>query len=189
MANPIEVPGSLDVWKFGRTLSKVARGQQLTINEAEFDVRSYETKIEDGEEVIHTTIKPFVLVPTDDIKRTERNTYLLEGNVNGENGAWVAQFSSHGGMFYDDGDSQTMYYNASIFRIASGENARKAAVLKSPGEYSQADVDFDLREDWVSRGERDVIDSSSARIKLTGEDCFLGIFFEALDALTSLPGD
>lgn len=45
MANPIEVPGSLDVWKFGRVLSKVAREQQLKISEARFDVSSREVKI------------------------------------------------------------------------------------------------------------------------------------------------
>lgn len=188
MANPIEVQGSLDVWKFGRALSKVAREQQLKISEARFDVSSREVKIEDGEEILHITTKPIVLMPINDIE-TERNTYLLEGNVNGENGAWITKFSSHGGMFFDDGDSQTMYYNASIFRIASGEDARKAVVLKSPRVFSQAAIDFNHQDDWVSRGERDVIDSSSTHVESTGEDCFLGIFFEALDALTSLPKD
>ena len=94
-----------------------------------------------------------VLLPVSSVSIDDNASVILEDPKTGRR--YSAVFNSQGGMFYDDGDSQTLYYNCTISLL---KWSRPPATL----EMHKAD-------DWTSGGNHDYVRDSSGKIVLKGK--------------------
>jgi len=102
------------------------------------------------------------------------NTYqpfVLEDSETGF--MYALRISSEGGMFTNDGDSQTIYDRCVVQKLNSKDKDKisdELRLLTVPGEMVSARLNVNRDDDWDSSGESDYISASRGRLVVEGEN-------------------
>ncbi len=155
---------------------QMVKSRKLRAYSVEVNKRIVERDTED-EEVVRTK-KGATLIPT--IELREYQPVLVEDPATGF--MYNLDIGSRGGMFYDDGDSQTIYHHCVLEKIAQGFNPKKVADRTSFGDFGsfkdgisipQEMVTARLRvsydENWESSGDHDYVAGRSGNLVVEGE--------------------
>ncbi|MBU0930162.1 MAG: hypothetical protein KJ623_03775 [Nanoarchaeota archaeon] len=128
------------------------------------------------------------LIPVDRLR--EHQPFIVEDSTTGS--MYALNISSEGGMFYDDGDSQTIYYHCVLEKLAKtiskGLDARTirfnhgAAV---PSDLVSARLRVDYDNDWTSGGDVDYIRATHGRLVVEGEND--GLFAKVCEFVRGTP--
>lgn len=129
-------------------------------------------------ELIYRIIKGATLVPTSELKEygAALVEYLEIGTI------YNLDIGSHGGMFYNDGDSQTMYHHCVLERLIKSFDPKKVKTrtsfgelislengIRIPEEMVEARLRVNYDEDWEYGGTSDFVDSVNASLVIEGE--------------------
>lgn len=83
---------------------------------------------------------------------------------------------SRGGMFFDDGDSQTIYHHCVLEKIAQGFNLKKINVRSNfedgifiPPEMVTARLRISYYQNWQFGGDHDYIEETRGNLIVEGE--------------------
>lgn len=106
----------LEDYALARYLNKLTKDKSMEIFEIIFDATIRE---ETESEIIEKTKKGVTLEKSEKIK--DDKSFILKK----KDKDYLVTLKSRGGMFYDDGDSQTMYYNSEIYSLKSDKDIKK----------------------------------------------------------------
>lgn len=112
-----------------------------------------------GDEKVVKTIKGAVLTPT--TKLEEYQAVFVEDPTTKI--VYNLDIGSRGGMFFDDGDSQTTYHHCTLERLAKEFDPKKVTTKKGYGTFGSFDDGISIPEELVT-----------ARLRVTydeDEDC------------------
>ncbi len=123
----------------------------------------------ENEEVVRIR-KGAILTPTTELR--EDQAVLIEDPKTGT--MYNLDIGSRGGMFYNDGDSQTIYHHCILEKLAEQFDLRKVATFGSyrisiPGEMVTARLRVSYDEDWESGGESDYVAGTRGYLVIEGE--------------------
>ena len=139
--------------------------------------KQFVEKDTEDEEVVRTR-KGATLTPTKNLR--EYQPVLVESPKTGV--MYNLDIGSRGGMFFNDGDSQTMYHHCVLEKIAEGFDPKKVADRTDSGELGsfkngisipremvtgRLKVSYD--EDWESGRESDYIAKTEGALVIEGE--------------------
>lgn len=116
------------------------------------------------------------LIPTDELM--EQQPFVIEDLATKHK--YALRISSEGGMIYDDGDSQTMYYHCVLEKLAKitsrGLDGVDERTIKFGhgnnvlSDLVSARLRVDCEDDWASSGEEDYIAAERGRLIVEGEN-------------------
>jgi len=121
-----------------------------------------------AEERVTRTIKGATLIPTDEIR--DNCSYILDRSGR----RYHLNTKVYGGMFYDEGNSQTVYHNCILERLASNFDLKM--VSKANGDYHtkilipREMIDGRLRAYYSEDSEDDEVVSSRGSLYIDGEN-------------------
>ena len=128
-----------------------------------------------SDERIVRTIKGATLTPTESVR--DNATIIVQDSKTGV--MYLLSMDSEGGMPYDDGDSQTIYHNCTLEKLAGEFDSKKVTtrteigglgyVINLPKDMVTARLRISYNENWVSAGETDVIGNRSGHLAIEGE--------------------
>ena len=127
-------------------------------------------KKDDDEEKVVRIKKGATLVPIKEI-RENRNIFVKDIKT----GIFYhLNIGSYGGMFYDDGDSQTIYHNCTLEKLPMGFDFKKISRERHnrcfiPEEIIEARLRVNYNDDWSSSGGTDYISGSHGSFVIEGE--------------------
>jgi len=168
---------------FGKSSYQMRQFFQQMVKDGELKAYSVEVnkriveKDTEDEEVVRTK-KGATLTPTAELK--EHQPVLVEDPATGS--MYNLDIGSRGGMFYDDGDSQTIYHHCVLERIAQGFDPKKVADRTSFGDFGSfkdgisiplemvnARLRVSYDEDWESGGDHDYVARRRGNLVVEGE--------------------
>lgn len=106
-------------------------------------------------------------------KLSEYRPALLEDPKTGTR--YKLDIGTRGGMFFNDGDSQTIYHQCVLEKLVNGFDFRKVFTknyfngILIPGDMISAKLFVAYNEDWESSGESDYISGKSGSLVVEGE--------------------
>lgn len=157
---------------------------------ADGEIKAYTAEInkkivekDDENESIVRTVKGATLTAANELKEYGSEGYIIEF----VDSKYNLDIGCRGGMFFDDGDSQTMYHYCTLEKLSNDFDLKKIGSKSSYGEFgsyndginfpeeaiiSRLRIDYD--EDWRN----DRIASSRARIAIEGsmDDLFEKVY-------------
>ena len=139
--------------------------------------KQFVEKDTEDEEVVRTR-KGATLTPTKNLR--EYQPVLVESPKTGV--MYNLDIGSRGGMFFDDGNSQTIYHHCVLERIVQGFDSKKVADRTSFGDFGSckdgisipkemvtARLSVSYNEGWESGGKSDYIAGTKGNLVVEGE--------------------
>jgi len=131
----------------------------------------------DDEEIVRTK-KGATLTPTQEL--IEYQPVLVEDPETGV--MYNLDIGSRGGMFFNDGDSQTIYHHCVLEKLAQKPDSKKIATGKEFGQFGSFDEGISIPlemitarlrisydQDWESGRESDYVAGTSGSLVIEGE--------------------
>jgi hypothetical protein len=98
------------------------------------------------DEIVVKTIKGAILTPT--TKLEEYQAVFVEDPTSKI--MYNLDIGCRGGMFFDDGDSQTMYHHCTLERLAKEFNPKKVATKKGYGEFGSFNDGISIPREMIT---------------------------------------
>jgi len=123
---------------------QMVKVKELNAYSVEVNKRIVEKDTEE-EEVVKTK-KGAILTPTTELK--EYQPVFIKDSAT--ESMYALDIGSRGGMFYNDGDSQTIYHHCVLERIAQGFDPKKVTDKKSFGDFGSFKDGISIPRDMVT---------------------------------------